>query len=345
MRLNVALSLCLGLQCAVACIVPTFDVDSNAQGGGAQGGGAQGGGAQAGSEAQAGSAQGGSAQGGKATVSAGNGNGGSEDAQGGSAAAGGEAGADGGGVKGPVRVGFSVFHDSASGDEHAASKLPDATFAQPADTQPGDFMLVFFGCDHKLGNLTDVTLGAIGWTLQDQHEEQGIDGQGTYLAYRFVDGTEPNPIVFKDINPAGGGNGVQGLLSVYRGVDPTSPINVYDIVPIETGSEVAKSIETPTPAVTTTVDNCLLIAGLSPDTAIDAPVISAWPEGFDENQVSVKNPPAPYPFGWASIYSAERHVPKAGNVAASSFTWKLTYDGSNSYGALTFVLGLAPLVK
>jgi hypothetical protein len=38
-------------------------------------------------------------------------------------------------------------------------------------------------------------------------------------------------------------------------------------------------------------------------------------------------------------------VPKAGDVAASSFTWDLTYDGTNSYGALTFVLGLAPLAK
>lgn len=332
MKLKIALSLGLGLQCAVACIVPTFDVDSSAQGGNAQGG----------TKAQAGSPQGGSPRGG----SAGNDSGGSDSAQGGNAPAGGEAGAGGGSiVSGPVRVGVSMFHDSASGDNHASSKLADAKFAKPANLEPGDFMLVFFGCDHSLANLTDTALEAIGWTLQDQHEEQGIDGQGTYLAYRFVDGSEPDPIVFQGINPDGPGNGVQGLLSVYRGVDPTSPINVYEVKTVDTGSDVAKSIETPTPAVKTTVDNCLLVAGLSPDSAIDAPVVSAWPAGFDENQVSVKNLPNPYSFGWANIYSAERHVPNAGDVAASSFTWDLTYDGTNSYGALTFVLGLAPLAK
>jgi hypothetical protein len=86
----------------------------------------------------------------------------------------------------------------------------------------------------------------------------------------------------------------------------------------------------------------LLIAGLSPDTAVDAPVVSNWPEGFDENQTSVNNPPHPYPNGWANIYTAERHLAQAGTVPASFFGWDITYDGMSYYGALSFVLALAP---
>jgi hypothetical protein len=203
-------------------------------------------------------------------------------------------------------------------------------------------MLVFFGSDHFLKNLGRDELEPRGWTLIDQHSEQGTDGQGTYLLYRFVDGTEPDAIVFEGINDLPNGNGVQGLLSVYRGVNQDEPVNAYEVALVPEGTEDMTHIETPTPAITTTANDCLLIAGLSPDTAVDAPVVSNWPEGFDENQTSVNNPPHPYPNGWANIYTAERHLARAGTVPASFFGWDITYDGMSYYGALSFVLALAP---
>jgi hypothetical protein len=81
---------------------------------------------------------------------------------------------------------------------------------------------------------------------------------------------------------------------------------------------------------------------LSPDSHIDAPVVSYWPDGFTLNHTSVTNPPTPYPNGWANIYTAERPQPQAGTVPASKFGWNMTYDGISWWGSLSFVLALAP---
>jgi len=252
----------------------------------------------------------------------------------------GSAGSAGGGSVGPTRVGFSEFHDSASGNDNASSHLANATFSKPPDTRAGDLILVFFGSDHGLSHLSGGELSSAGWTLLDQHADYGTDGQGTYLIYKFAGNSEPDPIVFADINPAGSGNGVQGLLSVYRGVSTSNPVNAYEPFLVPSGA-VGTQVMTATPAITTTTANCLLIAGLSPDTTVDRPVISSWPQGFDENQVSVVNPGNPYPLGWANIFSAERHLQTAGTVPASSFNWTVT-DGGQYYGALSFVLALSP---
>jgi hypothetical protein len=147
--------------------------------------------------------------------------------------------------------------------------------------------------------------------------------------------------VFAGINAIPSGDGVQGLLSVYRGVNPGTPVNSYEVRVDSTGKEGVTEASTATPIIKTTVANCLLIAGLSPDTTVDAPVISSWPEGFVENQVSVINPPHPNPFGWANIYSAERHLPAAGTVAASAFGWIFS-NGTGYFGSLAFVLALQP---
>lgn len=321
MKARFVLMLALALPGVGACFVPTYQVDSTSSSGGT-------------SALAAGAAN---------TTGGANDKGGSSSSTAGAATGATGAGGDATGAGGaPMRVGFSVFHDSASGSDQASSKLTDATFTKPAGTAPGDLMLVFFGCDHALKNLTGSTLSDAGWTLQDQHEGYGDDGQGTYLLYRIVDGTEPEKIVFADINEPGSGNGVQGLLSVYRGVNQDAPINAYEVVVKGMGSDGVTHIVTDTPAITTTADDCLLIAGLSPDTAVDAPKVSKWPDGFDENQVTVSNPPTPYPYGWANIYSAERRAGKAGLVPGSAFEWDMTYDGTQYYGSLTFVLALAP---
>jgi hypothetical protein len=89
----------------------------------------------------------------------------------------------------------------------------------------------------------------------------------------------------------------------------------------------------------------LALAGLSPDSQIDAPVVTSWPQGFVQNQVSVINPPNPYPLGWANIYQAERVLPNAGALPASAFSWKNTNDRVGYFGALTFVLVLATLTR
>lgn len=271
--------------------------------------------------------------------SAGNDSAGESNAGGESSA--GAGGTAGNGVKGPVRVGYSEFHDSAFGNDNASSHLADASFALPADTRAGDLLLVFFGADHSLRNLSGTDLDAVGWKLIDQKSDYGTDGQATYLMYKFAGDAEPDPIVFPGINETPSGNGVQGLLSVYRGVNRTNPINAFEHNEISEGEAGVAMATTPTPSVTTTVDGCLLIAGLSPDSRIDAPVVSSWPDGFVEDQVSVVNPRYPYPLGWANIYSAERHLARAGKVPESQFVWS-TGEMQEWFGALTFVLALAP---
>ena len=297
-----------------------------------------------GSNGGAGSSHGGTSSGGTSSGGTGNGgtgNGGSNTSagSGGLGAVGGSAGSG----PGPTRIGFSMFHDSAFGNDNASSHLPDASFQKPAGTAAGDLILVFFGSDHSLGNLGGSALKAVGWELIDQHSDIGTDGQGTYLLYRIATGNEPDPIVFKDINPPDSGNGVQGLLSVYRGVNGTSPVNAYESHVMATGTDGLNFVNS-TPEITTTAPNCLLITGLSPDTTVDRPVIDVWPAGFTENQVSVVNAPNPYPLGWANIYSAERHLPNAGTVPMSAFNWHVTdkTNGGTFFGYVTFVLALAP---
>jgi hypothetical protein len=267
------------------------------------------------------------------------GQGGEPGGSGGNGAAAGTSGAAGttGSSAGPVRVGYSEFHDSASGGDDASAHLVDATFETPAGTQEGDLLLAFFGVDHQL-NLTNYDLMMKGWTLLDAEEAKGTDGQGTYLLYRFAGADEPASIVFEGVNP--NLYGVQGLLSVYRGVNRTSPVNAYDVVVVKTGTDGPTHIETPTPALATTVSNCLLLAGLSPDSAIDSPVVTSWPDGFT-NDVSVKNPEFPRPNGWANIYLAERPWQGPGTYPASSIGWDIE-SGYAYYGAVSFMLALAP---
>jgi hypothetical protein len=243
-----------------------------------------------------------------------------------------------GGASRPLHIGHSEFHDSASGNDNASSHLADASFALPSGTRVGDLLLVFFGADHSLGNLSGSSLDAMHWILLDQHSDYGTDGQAAYLIYKIADGSEPDPIVFPGINETPSGNGVQGLLSVYRGV---SKVDAYEFDVLKTGESEVAQATTPTPAITTHVDDCLLIAGLSPDTTIDVPVVSSWPEGFVEHQLSVVNPRNPYPLGWANIYSAERYLARAGTVPASAFVWS-TGDQQQYFGSFAFVLALAP---
>jgi len=244
---------------------------------------------------------------------------------------------------GPTRIGISQFHDSAFGNDNASSHLTNATFTKPANTIAGDLMLVFFGADHSLANLDGNTLSGLGWELLDQHSDYGTDGQGSYLLYKFATGNEPNQIVFNGINSPNSGNGVQGLLSVYRGVNTMQPFNAYEYIVVKTGMDGLHFVNA-TPAITTTEPNCLLIAGFSPDTTIDRPIIDSWPASFTENQTSVLNAPNPYPLGWANIFTAERSQPSPGNVAASSFNWTVTNDteGGRYFGFFTFVAALAP---
>lgn len=347
MQARALLAVSLGVLSPVACLVPTFEVEPASDGSGGTAGdtSAQGGKTSAGAGSLQAGRGGTNVETGGTETSTGGEPGGGSASTGGEPATG-EAGALGAAgstseVAGPYRIGYSVFHDSASGNDNASSHLTDATFAKPAGTAAGDLILVFFGSDHSLQNVTGSDLTPRGWTLHDQHENYGTDGQATYLIYKIAGANEPDPIVFAGINPAGSGNGVQGLLSVYRGVG-AGVVNAYQTVLVTSGSNDTLHIQTATAAITTTVDNCLLIAGLSPDSQIDAPTISSWPEGFTENRVSVMNPPNPYPNGWANIYSAERHLAQAGTVPASSFGWDLTYGGKDQFGALSFVLALAP---
>lgn len=271
------------------------------------------------------------------------GQGGEPDGAGGSAGSGAAAGTSGtagaGGTSaGPVRVGYSVFSDSASGDDHANGSTPNAKFKKPSGTQEGDFMLAFFGVDHDL-TLDDSEITLKDWTVRIAEGGVGSDGQGTYLLTRFAGADEPDSIDFNGVNPAL--YGLQGLLTVYRGVNRDSPVNVYDIAGTDDlGGSGSTRVHTPTPALTTTVPNCLLLAGLSPDTVIESPVVASWPDGFS-NELSVKNPKLPYPYGWANIYLAERTWETPATFPESSIAWDIAV-GDTYYGGVSFVLALAP---
>ena len=339
-----ALLLVATLLATGACVVPSFDVDpagaaiggdaSGSSNGGKSAGGGTGGKSAGGGTAASGG--GGTSTGGAQATAGTDQTGGVSNEAG---APGNEAGAPGN-ASGPLRIGVSLYHDSAGGSDDASGDSTDAKFTKPDGTKAGDFMLVFLGVDHNLSNLSKADLAPGGWKLLDQHGGYGVDGQGAYLLYKVATDAEPDSIVFANVNPEH--YGVQGLLSVYRGVTATNPINDYATSVLSTGSSLSVHVDTPTPPITTTVDGCLLIAGLSPDTAIDAPQITMWPAGFDENPVSVTNPGPPTPNGWTNIYSVERHQSKAGAVPASTFGWDMTYGGKEYYGSLTFVLALAP---
>jgi hypothetical protein len=330
------------LGCTSACIVSSFDV-SDSVGGASSGGTHSGGKSTGGEQPSAGRAgdvsSGATTTGGTTAIGGTTTTGGTTTSAGETSIAG---DASGGAPEVPYRVGFSEFHDSASGSDQASASLKDATFALPPGTQEGDLLLVFFGADHSLQNLDAPALTPLGWSIQLNQKDVGTDGQGTYLLYRFAGSSEPDPVVFKDINnPPDLADGVQGLLSVYRGISKTGTVNAFETATDTIGEKSLTKVTTPTPGITTTVDGCLLIAGLSPDSAVDAPRVETWPLGFDQNRMSVVNPPQPNPYGWANIYSAEQIQAQAGQIVSDNFVWDLR-NATEYYGTLSFVLALAP---
>lgn len=241
-------------------------------------------------------------------------------------------------------VGSSVFNASAYGSDNASAASADATLTVPAGTSAGDFMLMFLGSDSSLNH---APLSSGGWTLYDYREDYGADGQSAYVVYRYATASEPASYLLSNVSPDGecgdGNCAFQVLLRVYRGVNATAPINAFQVVVDSTKTTNSADITTATAAITTTVANCLAICGLSPDVYFaDAPTITAWPAGFTQNQFSVINPPTPYPFGWANIYSAEQDLPAAGSLPGSAFQFHLNYGGTVFGGSMSFVLALAP---
>ena len=258
----------------------------------------------------------------------------------GNAASAGMSGSAGAGAAwvGPVRVGYSKFSDSSTDPDHANGSVPDVTFEKPPETREGDLMLAFFGVDHEL-YIDSAALEANHWTILVAEGGVGTDGQGTYLMSKFAEADEPDMIVFNGVNPAL--YGLQALLTVYRGVNHDRPVDIYDIAgTADEGADGVTRVSTPTPALTTTVPNCLLLAGLSPDSLVDSPVIVTWPDGF-ANALEVKNKNLPWPNGWANIYLAERPWEEPSTFPASSIVWDIK-AGERYYGAVSFMLALAP---
>ncbi len=231
----------------------------------------------------------------------------------------------------PTFIGSATFNGSSSN--------PNATFAAPAGISAGDFILVEFASDDALDNLDISTLAMNNWTLLDAHIDYGGDRQSSYLIYRFAGASEPASYSFNDLTS---GDDFQGLLRVYRGVNQSAPINAFEVFVdnVGDGGNPSANASTPTPAITTTVDNCLAIAGLAPDMVQDAPNVSVWPAGFDADQLSLVAPTIP---AWsnACLYSADQVLPTAGTLPASAFDWHLN-NGVLYSGSLTFVLALAP---
>jgi hypothetical protein len=238
----------------------------------------------------------------------------------------------------PIQIAHSEVQDSASGPDNTGASTPNVVLTKPAETQAGDLLLLLLASDHPFKDMGSERLRDLGWTLIDQ-ENFGDDDQQMYLMYRVADALEPASYTFEGVNP--GLSGMQGLLLVYRGVDPQMPVNAYETTVVDQGEDKVETIVTPTPAIRTTKPNCLAIAGLVPDIPIDAPMITGWPDGFTENQLTVLNPRHPYPFGWAAIYTAERPLPEAGAVPTSTFTWQ-QQNALYYFGATAFVLAIAP---
>lgn len=114
----------------------------------------------------------------------------------------------------------------------------DFTIDVPAGVQEGDFLLLS-------GVGTAPLSTTLGWTTIDL---TGLwNSRTTELHYRYATASEPASYT----NPARGR--VVGAISAYRGVAQSFPINAQSLASNNSGSPVL-------PSVTTTVDNCWLVA-------------------------------------------------------------------------------------
>ena len=127
------------------------------------------------------------------------------------------------------------------------------TVARPAGVQAGDLLLAQIAADDTN------SVSAPGWTLIRQDKDTG-EGFWQAVLYRIAGSSEPASYTLTPVQSTAGETGFG--ISVYRGVDPTNPINAHG------GQVTSAFISTITaPSVTTTVANTRLVTFFGRDGA------------------------------------------------------------------------------
>lgn len=121
--------------------------------------------------------------------------------------------------------------------------------AVPASVAAGDVMVMFWSLsDHCTPNTPT------GWTILGGYTiPQNFNGS-MYCYYKVAGGSEPANYAVTMTND-GGGRTCNVSIAAFRGVDNTTPINVFGVSAQQLGTAAPTS-----PSVTTTVANCSLLS-------------------------------------------------------------------------------------
>ena len=117
----------------------------------------------------------------------------------------------------------------------------------PAGVASGDVLLMIYALNDRCAPSTPS-----GWTAVGGYGYSIYVG-GTYAYYKIASGSEPSTYAAPIANDGGARNFVVSI-SAFRGVDNTTPINVFNLSP-ERNATTAPAGE----SITTTVDNCALV--------------------------------------------------------------------------------------
>lgn len=187
----------------------------------------------------------------------------------------------------------------------------------PSGVQAGDLLLAWVHSD-KIANAFDIfdVWNDNGWkNLGQKIDSGGAEGAVGQVFWKIATGSEPAAIAFVRLT---GGTGEMGaILMQIRPVTDT-PINVYATA----GNQNNQGV---TPAVTTTVDECLIIRAIS------------W-----NNDVALVNPPADtVPVQFNDGNSNSGHVAYEGKMEAGSVSAK-SYSLSANTQTATITVAIQP---
>lgn len=127
----------------------------------------------------------------------------------------------------------------------------NGTLAKPSGVVEGDLLLAFLCADGTNSPISWATRIPAGWAIAEENLATG----GTFIthgavAYKIAGASEPSTYAFSFDLQSG-----TGIIVAYQGVNTTTPINV------SAKQENASSASShPIPSVTTTVNDCLVVA-------------------------------------------------------------------------------------
>lgn len=126
---------------------------------------------------------------------------------------------------------------------------------RPTDVVQGDLMVAFLARRNALGDDSNIVIIPSGWTLL-HHENEGIENSETY--YKLAGASEPDTYNFWHNS----GSLIRAEIHRFDGVDQTNPI---DVSTSAAHSATTLNPDPPSPSVTTTRPNCLVISFMGHD--------------------------------------------------------------------------------